>query len=94
MAAAITPVAATTRDPGVDNSLQGARHIVLEFQTNDIDNADTFASGLNNIVAFAYEGDAVGDLAAPTTLGPYTAGSMVFASAANSSGFLHLWIRE
>ena len=71
--AAITPVAATTRDPNVDNLLKGARHIVLEFQTNDIDNADTFASGLNNIIAYAYEGDAVGDRAAPSTLGVYTA---------------------
>ena len=92
--AAITPVAATTRDPSCDNILKGCRHIVLEFQTNDIDNADTFASGLNNIIAFAYEGDLVTDLAAPSTLGAYTAGSMVFASAANSSGFLHLWLAD
>ncbi len=93
MAAALTPELATN-PPECDNALRGARHIVLEFQTNDIDNADTFACGLDNIVAFAYEGDAVGDAAAPTTLGPYTAGSMVFGATANSEGFLHLWIRE
>lgn len=70
----------------------GLRHRAFYFA--DIDNTDTWTSGLTTIVAVAWQPDQADTDLVGATLTTAATGVVTFAATnANSNGWLHVWTR-
>ena len=70
-------------------SFQGLRHIRAPFLTANIDNGDTWTTGIRNIQAVAWEAVNASDLVAATFA---ATGVVTFTSTGdNHNGYLHVW---
>jgi len=75
------------------NNVGNLRHIVATFSTNDIDDNDTWASGIKSAIDWDIHTSIDGPQ--DCTVDNYAAatGTFTFASAANQTGRLVIWAR-
>jgi len=86
-------MAAKTPDSVVVESVGNLRKITATFSTNDIDDNDTWTSGIRSAVAWDVHTSIDG--ASDTAVDAYDAtdGKFTFGSAANQTGRLVIWAR-
>jgi len=86
-------MAEKTPDSVTSSNVGNLRLIVATFTTNDIDDNDTWVSGIKSAIAWDVQTSIDGPQ--DTTIDLYTAstGTFRFASAANQTGRVAVWAR-
>lgn len=80
-----------TQERSFAKDLKGELHRRFEFITANIDDTDTWASGIGGIVAVAWEGVNATDECVAT----YSGETVTFnTSTGNVNGYLHVWSRS
>ena len=86
-------MAAKTPDSITKENLGSARLLICTFVSNDIDDNDTWASGLTSVVGYWWVG--IGDNSYDVSVTSVSAaGSFLFDSASNMTGVLYVLCKD